>query len=534
MKITRRKKTDEGVVIPEWARRGWINVMQFGMGGPVNSSIHFRVCPSDGMVTVYFTGQNEDGEMFEEIECAEFYLSSGFGAVATLENGLNVPFFDRMHFGNPEKVSKLARGLTFSPAFANHETRFLTYCWKTGPPDSIVLRRLPVDWWLHWFENVPDLEDLDLSTACPLVALGSPVDADSFRERILAANGNIECTPWLREVDLKSLGSGGWNARHDGSAEEEDDSERPIVEVLSEEHLWEQQKAKRHVARLRRFGAVIEDLKNRLVAIDQTLRTNATVGAIDLEDLFFGVQFLDPPPRNPTGDPTRVVEWMRAIAMGPPRWWRDRDRSGGGSKKSLTERLLGNGVLDRTDLGRLAGPLAPSRSMTWPEFGAASLTWLLGTRPDASLAQLADREGHGLDVCRFAYVFTLLQSYEADRLHHHQYSAMARAKYWPFKGLRAVFPASVRDEALEAARMDRFPILEDLEDQLEIPRDATLDDMLATSESIKRVFDSIFKPIGIHEEDVANSRTLRYHLLWEAWRSMTASTEVSASHGAGS
>ena len=27
MKITRRKKTDEGVVIPEWARRGWINVM---------------------------------------------------------------------------------------------------------------------------------------------------------------------------------------------------------------------------------------------------------------------------------------------------------------------------------------------------------------------------------------------------------------------------------------------------------------------------------------------------------------------------
>ena len=70
MKITRRKKTDEGVVIPEWARRGWINVMQFGMGGPVNSSIHFRVCPRDGMVTVYFTGQNEDGEMFEEIECA--------------------------------------------------------------------------------------------------------------------------------------------------------------------------------------------------------------------------------------------------------------------------------------------------------------------------------------------------------------------------------------------------------------------------------------------------------------------------------
>ena len=117
--------------------------------------------------------------------------------------------------------------------------------------------------------------------------------------------------------------------------------------------------------------------------------------------------------------------------------------------------------------------------MTWPEFGAASLTWLLGTRPDASLTQLADREGQGLDVCRFAYVFTLLQSYEADRLHHHQYSAMARAKYWPFKGLRAVFPASVRDEVLEAARMDQFPILEDLEDQLEIPRDATLEDMLA-------------------------------------------------------
>jgi hypothetical protein len=172
--------------------------------------------------------------------------------------------------------------------------------------------------------------------------------------------------------------------------------------------------------------------------------------------------------------------------------------------------------------------------MTWPEFGVASLTWLLGTRPDASLTQLAEREGHGLDVCRVAYVFTLLQSYEADRLHHHQYSAMARAKYRPFKGLRAVFPASVRDEALEAARMDRFPILEDLEDQLEIPRDATLDDMLATSESIKRIFDSKFKTIGIHEEDVANSRTLRYHLLWEAWRLMAASTEVSASHGAGS
>ena len=78
----------------------------------------------------------------------------------------------------------------------------------------------------------------------------------------------------------------------------------------------------------------------------------------------------------------------------------------------------------------MAGPLAPSRSMTWPEFGAASLTWLLGTRPDASLAQLADREGHGLDVCRFAYVFTLLQSYEADRLHHHQYFARAMAEYW--------------------------------------------------------------------------------------------------------
>ena len=97
-----------------------------------------------------------------------------------------------------------------------------------------------------------------------------------------------------------------------------------------------------------------------------------------------------------------------------------------------------------------------------------------------------------------------------------------------------MFPASVRDEALEAARMDRFPILEQLEEQLEIPQNATLEDMLATSESIKRVFDSIFKPIGIHEEDVANSRTLRYHLLWEAWRSMTARTEVSASHGAGS
>ena len=74
MKITRRKKTDEGLVIPEWARRGWISVRQGGMDGPVDSSIHFRVCPSDGMVTVYFTGQNEDGEMFEEIECAEFYL----------------------------------------------------------------------------------------------------------------------------------------------------------------------------------------------------------------------------------------------------------------------------------------------------------------------------------------------------------------------------------------------------------------------------------------------------------------------------
>ena len=68
MRITRRKKTDDGLVIPEWARRGWISVRQGGMDGPVDSSIHFRVCPSDGMVTVYFTGQNEDGELFEEIE----------------------------------------------------------------------------------------------------------------------------------------------------------------------------------------------------------------------------------------------------------------------------------------------------------------------------------------------------------------------------------------------------------------------------------------------------------------------------------
>ena len=59
----------------------------------------------------------------------------------------------------------------------------------------------------------------------------------------------------------------------------------------------------------------------------------------------------------------------------------------------------------------------------------------------------------------------------------------------------------------------------------------TLEDMLATSDSIKRIFDSTFKPIGILEADVGNSRTLRYHLLWEAWRSVTVSTEVSTSNG---
>jgi len=85
MRISRRKRTDSGLVIPEWARRGRISLRQGGLSGPVDSRLDFRIDPWDeGEVSVLFTGQSVDGELFDEVTSDEFPLAAGIHGVVGL------------------------------------------------------------------------------------------------------------------------------------------------------------------------------------------------------------------------------------------------------------------------------------------------------------------------------------------------------------------------------------------------------------------------------------------------------------------
>ena len=96
MRISRRKRTDSGRIIPEWARRGEISLRQGGISGPVDSRLDFRIEPEgEGLVVVHFTGQTADGDLLDEVPCDEFPLGAGIHGILSLDNG-SVPLFESL------------------------------------------------------------------------------------------------------------------------------------------------------------------------------------------------------------------------------------------------------------------------------------------------------------------------------------------------------------------------------------------------------------------------------------------------------
>ena len=513
MRISRRKRTDSGLVIPEWARRGWISLRQGGISGPVDSQLDFRVDPRDeGEVSVFFTGQSVDGELFDGATTDEFPLAAGIHGVARLAYR-GVPLFDFMHLGAPNNRVGLARRLEFSPSFESHVTRYLKFAWEVMSDEGLVVYRLPEAWWLRWFEQHPDLVRPDLDKAVAMMSLRTSVDIDTIRRAVLEGNPDFPPTPWLWEVDLEPIIDQEWKDE-DLDRDERPSKPKPIDHLKSMVAQCRSDLDRRDRG-LKRYGGFVDELVERLGRFEEGLRSETVCDDFDQETMLLAVTFLDPR-EDSVVDAALLHAWMKAFAGSQPRWWGSEAKFvSEGDGKELVSRLLGFWAIKDTSLVSERSMLTTLSGRSWEWFGPAVLVWLLGRRPDRALDALIDGSDRTRELCRLICEMVHVRAAHADRDEDHQYVGRIAVGWQPYRRLLEVFPETVRDRDLEAKGRNELPSFKKLRSAFGFDEETTVEKMIEDSKKVKEVFESRFQPLGLGVDDLQSARVLRYLLLWK-------------------
>ena len=518
MRISRRKRTDSGLVIPEWARRGWISLRQGGLSGPVDSRLDFRIDPRDeGEVSVLFTGQSVDGELFDEVTSDEFPLAAGIHGVVGLA-WRGVPLFDGMHLGCRFKRKDLARRLEFSPSFASHEQRYIRFAWEVMFAEQLVVYRLPEAWWLRWFEQHPDLERPDLTKATALTTLRTSVDIDSIRRAVLEGNPDFPPTPWLWEVDLQPIIDQEWKD------EEPYRTARPRepkpIDGLKAMVAQCRADLDRRDYGLKRYGGFVDELAERLGRFEAELRSGSSGDEIDQETMLLAVSFLEPPLESVV-DHDLLLAWAKTFAGSQPRWWGSRAKFvTKGDGQDLLARLLGYWVLNNTRLVSEGSVLSTLAGRSWEWFGPALLVWLLGEEHDLALSGLIEGSESTRDLCRLICEMIHVRAAHADRDEDHQYVGRVAVEWQPYRRLLEVFPETVRDRDFEAKGRDQLPSFKELRSAFGFDKETSVEQMIEDFKEVKQVFTSVFQPLGLGVDDLQSARVLCYLLLLKARETM--------------
>lgn len=512
LRITRRKKTDEGVLIPEWARRGWVSLSQFGLDGPVVSRIDFRVDPHDELVEVAFTGPTEEGEWLQEVECGRFPIADGLLPLLRLDTAAGGPLFDSMRLGEHRSRKLAEKGLDFSADFADHEARFIRFIWGLPRGPHRVAMSLPTAWWLHWFEHAPDLTWPAFERTATVGSLGSPLSRESIRTMLLDANPESDAIEWLRTVDLGTLDDAATDA-----AVPTPTTPRPRWDFGSIGTRLERTErvVERRLEGLRRYRSILDELPPRLEGIRNGMRSSAAT-SIDADAMFLGVNFLPPEVEVP-GRATRVLDWARTFAHDPPTWWRmKRDTIADATDDPLAARLTGYAGLGDTAMLASDSPLAAIARWTWGDFGRAALPWILGPSPDAEVRRLVDGGGEGQAACRIAHGVAMVVGHRA---HRESRRWQGPSGDWaPLADLAALFPPEITLADGPTVEGERFPLHARLRAELGVAEDASVATAIEGTDVVRDVFETCMRPLGIAIEEIQASQVLEYVLLWESWR----------------
>ena len=529
MRISRRKRTDSGLVIPEWARRGRISLQQGGISGPVDSRLDFRVEPEgEGLVVVYFTGQTVDGDLLDEVPCDEFPLGAGIHGILGLDNG-SVPLFDDMHLGSDRNRGTLAKRISFSSAFEDHMTRFIRFVWGLASPEILVVYALPEIWWLQWFERHPEMIQPDLEKASALMSLRHDVDPDTLRRLVLEDNPAFPDPTAEEEGVLQSELDREW------PGEELQDLARPSkarpLELLKF-LLQDRQGQLIHLTHgTKRYLGFVKDLDERLARFERNMRSSGRVERFDQETMLLAITFLDAPEESVL-DASTLLEWVKVFAGTEPWWWGKRAAHvHQGDRSKLVSRLIGYWAIKDTSVLTSKSPLIALAGRSWSWFGPASLAWMLGRRPDRALESLIDGSETTRELCRLAGKVARVRSTLADREEDHQYLGRMARDWHSYRRLLQVFPESVRDRDFEARGRDGLPSFGDLRFSLDVDDDDTVEQVIGSSEWVKEAFETWLQPLGLAVEDVQRARVLHYLLFWKAKELLDADAADSGKGG---
>ena len=514
MRISRRKRTDSGRIIPEWARRGEISLRQGGISGPVDSRLDFRIEPEgEGLVVVHFTGQTADGDLLDEVPCDEFPLGAGIHGILSLDNG-SVPLFDRMHMGCERNRGGLAKRVWFSPEFEDHMTRFIRFVWGLLSPEILVVYALPEIWWLQWFERYPEMVQPRLEKASALMSLRHDVDPDTLRRLVLEDNPEFPDPTAEEEGFLQSELDREW------PGEELQDLARPSkarpLELLKF-LLQDRQGQLIHLTHgTKRYVGFVKDLDERLARFERNMRSSGRVESFDQEMMLLAITFLDAPEESVL-DASTLLEWVKAFAGPEPRWWGERAvHVQQGDHSKLVSRLIGYWSIKDTSVLTPKSPLIALAGRSWSWFGPASLAWMLGRRPDRALESLIDGSEMTHELCRLAGKVARVRATLADREEDHQYLVRMARDWHPYRRLLQVFPESVRDRDFEAKGRDELPSFGELRIRFGVDDDDTVEQVIGSSEWVKEAFETWLQPLGLAVKDVQAARVLYYLLLWKA------------------
>lgn len=519
LRITRRKRTNHGRLIPDWARRGWINLRQGGMGGPFNCRLDFRVDPTAWTeVTVYFTGPTSDGEVFDGVECGEFSLATGLQGVFDLASEPGVPIFDALYQVRLRPDEELFDRLELSPEFQSHEARCLRFLWGIASNAAQVGHRLPNAWWLHWFEQHPTLIRPALDKAAALMALRPWVDADSLRHRVLEDNPDFPATSWMREVDLQPL----------LARQRDNDPDFEFPPPATQPQAFGEIKRRLQYTRgdlihrthgLKKYAGWLEEVQDRLAGLEEALGSVESGGSLDPETLLFAVHFRETPETSLL-TAAALRSWMATFSGPEPLWWSDRRISVHAPlKEPLLVRLLGYWAAEDTIVLDDSSPLTTLGRMTWPELAAASLVWLLGPRPDDALEQLAAQGEPERGLCRLLARLVHVTAIHADRWDDGRFTSMAVHEWKAYQDLLELLPTSMRDAEFEANRRTDFPAVRRLREAFGIGSDDTVASVLEANPAVQAAFSRHLQPLGFDADALQLDSALCFLLLWQAWKS---------------
>ena len=267
------------------------------------------------------------------------------------------------------------------------------------------------------------------------------------------------------------------------------------------------------------YGRILDEVPDRLAAIEQASGDGADAAPLDLQDLLVAVHCVAPAPVGTCGVGT-VLQWARTFAGDKPDWWCEWDPESEETAPGdapLSERLLHHWSILESPLRAEGRPLDAMGEMT-VQFGPAALVWLLGPTPDAELRRLAELDDHGRAAVRLVYELVVIRRRHLERFENQQHFRQAAIQWSAFDGLADLFPAEVRDDVLEGAPQLSFPTLSGMQEEFGVrPTDpAAL--VLAKSPEISDVFDSMLRPFGFVPEDLDRSRLLWYFVMRSAWQ----------------